>query len=76
MRSPDVPPAAGLLIDTEKQGNATDPLLNGTKPTLTLYDVLFGKATSLRPPVTARENLRIVRRTPASTKPRTTSPSR
>jgi chromosome partitioning protein len=49
-----------LLIDTEKQGNATDPLLNGTKPTLTLYDVLFGKATIAEAAVTARENLRIV----------------
>jgi chromosome partitioning protein len=49
-----------LVVDTEKQGNATEPLLNGHKPPLTLYDVLFGKATIAEAAYPARDNLHVV----------------
>lgn len=34
-----------LIVDTDLQRNASKPLLNGVTPELTLYDVLYGKAS-------------------------------
>lgn len=49
-----------LLVDTEKQGNATGPLLDGREPAATLYDVLYGKATALEAALEVRPNLDII----------------
>jgi chromosome partitioning protein len=50
-----------VLVDTERQGNAGAPLLGDRpKPELTLYDILYGRATPDEVAIEVRPGLRLI----------------